>query len=94
MNERTKSCTGIHGTHGGNTPTWNASRAIEQAFYDSPEFGLEDMASMARLYHTGVKLGDIAWIFGVGEREARAMILLYAHFALQRRNPGGVKDEP
>lgn len=94
MNKETNPDTGIRNSRGNNTSTWDATRAIEQAFFNTPEFGLEDMASMARLYHTGVKLGDIAWIFGASEKEVRAMILLYAHSELERRNPSGISDTP
>ena len=76
-------------------PLWDATQALEQATFDSPDFSLEDMGVMARLHHTGMSLGDIAWVFGVEERHVRAMILLFAHAELLRREQvATVADTP
>ena len=78
-----------------NAPLWDATQTLEQATFDSPGYSLEDMGVMARLHHTGMSLGDIAWIFGVGERHARAMILLFAHAELLRREQAAtIADTP
>ena len=77
------------------TPLWDATQALEQAAFDSPDFSLEDMGAMARLHHTGMSLEDIAWIFGVEERHVRAMILLFAYAELLRREQATtVADTP
>ena len=76
-------------------PLWDATQALEQATFDSPDFSLEDMGVMARLHHTGMSLEDIAWIFGVRKRHVRAMILLFAHAELLRREQATtVADTP
>jgi hypothetical protein len=61
---------------------WDATGALAQAEAAVPTFGDQDLRVMARMRHTGVSYGDIAWIFGIPEEEARRLIRAYVRMSL------------